>query len=71
MILFFAKGSIEAYVPPQQLKDLLAASLIRLSERNRVLAEPPDLNRKQFLAGELTRSARLQPSRKRRRLLHR
>jgi hypothetical protein len=71
MNLFFAKGSIEAYLPPRHLNHLLAESLIRLGERNRVLAGSPDSSRKQFLAGKLTRSAQLQASRKRRGLLHR
>jgi len=56
MSLYCATGSVEADLFPQ-LKDLLAESLAKLGQRNRVLAVPPDLSRLHSRAGELTRYA--------------
>jgi nickel-dependent lactate racemase len=56
MSLYCATGGIEADLFPQ-LKDLLAESLAKLGQRNRVLAVPPDQSRLHSRAGELTRYA--------------
>ena len=56
MSLYCAKGGVEADLFPQ-LKDLLAESLAKLGQRNRVLAVPPDQSRLHSRAGELTRYA--------------
>ncbi len=57
MSLYCAVGSVESDLSPRQLKDLLAESLAKLGERNRVLAVPPDQSREHSRAGELTRYA--------------
>src|ERR1035437_695847 len=54
MSLYCAAGSVEADLSPQQLNELLTASLAALGERNRVLAVPPDQSRAHSRAGELT-----------------
>ncbi len=56
MSLYCAVGSVEADLFPQ-LKDLLAESLAKLGQRNRVLTVPPDESRVHSRAGELTRYA--------------
>ena len=56
MSLYCAKGGVEADLFPQ-LEDLLAESLAKLGQRNRVLAVPPDQSRLHSRAGELTRYA--------------
>jgi len=56
MSLYCAVGSAESDLSSQRLKDLLAESLSKLGERNRVLAVPPT-NREHSRAGELTRYA--------------
>ncbi len=56
MSLYCAKGGVEADLFPQ-LKDLLAESLAKLGQRDRVLAVPPDQSRLHSRAGELTRYA--------------
>jgi nickel-dependent lactate racemase len=56
MSLYCAKGGVEADLFPR-LKDLLAESLAKLGQRNRVLAVPPDQSRLHSRAGELTRYA--------------
>jgi nickel-dependent lactate racemase len=55
MSLYLATGSPDTNLSPQQLKDLLAESLAKLGERNRVLVVPPDQSREHSRAGELTR----------------
>ena len=57
MSLYFAVGSPETDLSPSQLNDLLAESLAKLGERNRVLAVPPDMTRFHSRAGDLTRYA--------------
>jgi nickel-dependent lactate racemase len=57
MSLYCATGTIETDLSPRQLNDLLAESLARLGERNRVVAVPPDQSRVHSRAGELTRFA--------------
>jgi nickel-dependent lactate racemase len=57
MSLYCAVGSAESDLSSQRLKDLLAESLSKLGERNRVLAVPPDQTREHSRAGELTRYA--------------
>ncbi len=54
MSLYCATGSPDTDLSPQQLNDLLAESLAKLGERNRVLAVPPDQSREHSRAGELT-----------------
>src|ERR1035437_905835 len=54
MSLYCAAGSVEADLSPQQLNELLTASLAARGERNRVLAVPPDQSRAHSRAGELT-----------------
>jgi hypothetical protein len=56
MSLYCAIGGVEADLLPQ-LKDLLAESLAKLGQRNRVLAVPTDQSRLHSRAGELTRYA--------------
>ena len=56
MSLYCAIGGVEAELLPQ-LKDLLAESLAKLGQRNRVLAVPTDQSRLHSRAGELTRYA--------------
>jgi len=56
MSLYCAMGGVEADLLPQ-LKDLLAESLAKLGQRNRVLAVPLDQSRLHSRAGELTRYA--------------
>ena len=45
MSLYCATGSVEADLSPQQLEDLLLASLAKLGVRNNVLAVHPDQSR--------------------------
>jgi nickel-dependent lactate racemase len=54
MSLYCATGSIDTDLSGPQLKELLAESLAKLGERNRVLAVPPDQSRAHSRAGELT-----------------
>jgi hypothetical protein len=54
MSLYCAIGSEETDLSPQQLRDLLTASLDKLGTRDRVLAVPPDQSRFHSRAGELT-----------------
>lgn len=51
-----ATGSVEANLSPVELKDLLAESLAKLGQPNRVLAVPPDQSRMHSRAGELRSS---------------
>jgi nickel-dependent lactate racemase len=55
MSLYCATGSVETDLLPQQLRALLAESLAKLGQRNRVLAVPPDQSRLHSRAGDLTR----------------
>jgi nickel-dependent lactate racemase len=57
MSLYCAKGNVETDLSPLELKDLLAESMAKLGQRNRVLAVPPDQTRAHSRAGELTRYA--------------
>jgi nickel-dependent lactate racemase len=57
MSLYCAQGGIETDLSPRRLKDLLAESLAKLGQRNRVLAVPPDQSREHSRAGQLTRYA--------------
>ena len=57
MSLYCATGSVETDLLPQQLRALLAESLAKLGQRNRVLAVPPDQSRLHSRAGDLTRFA--------------
>jgi nickel-dependent lactate racemase len=57
MSLYCATGTIETDLSSRQLNDLLAESLARLGERNRVVAVPPDQSRVHSRAGDLTRFA--------------
>src|ERR1039457_6694782 len=57
MSLYCATGTIETDLSPRQLNDLLAESLARLGERNRLVAVPPDQSRLHSRAGALTRFA--------------
>ena len=57
MSLYCAKGSAETDLSPLELKDLLAESMAKLGQRNRVLVVPPDETRAHSRAGELTRYA--------------
>jgi nickel-dependent lactate racemase len=57
MSLYCATGSVETYLGPQQLHDLLAESLSKLGKRSRVLVVPPDQSRVHSRAGDLTRYA--------------
>jgi nickel-dependent lactate racemase len=57
MSLYCAKGNIDTDLSSQQLQELLAASLSKLGQRQRVLALPPDQTRGHSRAGELTRYA--------------
>jgi nickel-dependent lactate racemase len=54
MSLLCATGNPETDLSPQDLKDLLAQSMDKLGNRERVLAVPPDMTRIQSHAGELT-----------------
>ena len=57
MSIYCATGSTETDLSAEQLKALLAESLAKLGERNRVLAVPPDQSREHSRSGELTRYA--------------
>lgn len=57
MSLLCAKGSPETDLSLGEMNDLLVESLVRLGERNRVLAVPPDQSREHSRAGDLTRFA--------------
>jgi nickel-dependent lactate racemase len=57
MSLYCAKGNVETDLSPLELKDLLAESMAKFGQRNRVLAVPPDQTRAHSRAGELTRYA--------------
>lgn len=57
MSLYCPAGNVEADLSPR-LKNLLADSLAKPGERNRVLAVPPDQSRPHSRTGELTRYAR-------------
>src|SRR5580693_8603722 len=54
MSLYCATGGVESDLLPQ-LRDLLAESLAKLGQRNRVLVVPPDQSRVHSRAGDLTR----------------
>ncbi len=56
MSLYCATGGVESDLFPQ-LQDLLAESLTKLGQRNRVLIVPPDQSRTHSRAGDLTRYA--------------
>ncbi len=56
MSLYCATGGVESDLLPQ-LQDLLAESLAKLGQRNRVLAVPPDQSRIHSRSGDLTRYA--------------
>jgi nickel-dependent lactate racemase len=57
MSLYCAVGGVDTDLSGQQLNDLLAESLAKLGDRNRVLAVPPDITRLHSQAGALTRAA--------------
>jgi nickel-dependent lactate racemase len=54
MSLYCAAGSVDADLSLLQLRDLLAESLAKIGDRQRVLAVPPDQSRLHSRAGELT-----------------
>ena len=56
MSLYCATGDVKSDLLPQ-LQDLLAESLAKLGQRNRVLAVPPDQSRIHSRSGNLTRYA--------------
>jgi nickel-dependent lactate racemase len=56
MSLYCATGGVESDLLPQ-LRDLLAESLAKLGQRNRVLVVPPDQSRIHSRSGDLTRYA--------------
>ncbi len=56
MSLYCATGGVESDLLPQ-LQDLLAESLAKLGQRNRVLVVPPDQSRIHSRSGDLTRYA--------------
>ena len=57
MSLYYAVGSADTDLTPQQLNDLLVEGLAKLGPRNKVLAVPPDQTRAHSRAGDLTRFA--------------
>lgn len=57
MSLYCSIGSPETDLAPDQLKELLCASLTKLGARSSVLAVPPDQSREHSQAGPLTRFA--------------
>ena len=57
MSLYYAVGSADTDLTPQQLNDLLVEGLAKLCPRNKVLAVPPDQTRAHSRAGDLTRYA--------------
>ncbi|MGD0735001.1 MAG: lactate racemase domain-containing protein [Terracidiphilus sp.] len=57
MSLYCATGGVDTELTAPQLKQLLAESLAKLGQRNRVLAVPPDQSRMHSRAGDLTRNA--------------
>jgi nickel-dependent lactate racemase len=57
MSLYYAVGSVDTDLSPQQLNDLLVEGLAKLGPRNNVLAVPPDQTRAHSRAGDLTRYA--------------
>ena len=57
MSLYFAVGSADTDLTPQQLNDFLVEGLAKLGTRNKVLAVPPDQTRAHSRAGDLTRYA--------------
>ncbi len=57
MSLFYAQGSADTDLSPEQLKSLLTEALVRLGDRRKVLVVPPDQSREHSRAGELTRYA--------------
>jgi len=56
--MYCAVGGIDVELGPGQLKELLAESLGKLGQRERVLAVPPDMTRLHSQAGVLTCAAR-------------
>jgi nickel-dependent lactate racemase len=57
MSLYYAVGSADTDLTPQQLNDFLVEGLAKLGTRNKVLAVPPDQTRAHSRAGDLTRYA--------------
>ena len=57
MSLYYAVGSADTDLTPQQLNDFLVEGLAKLGTRNKVLAVPPDQTRAHSRAGDLTRFA--------------
>jgi nickel-dependent lactate racemase len=57
MSLYCAVGGEETSLSPQQMRELLSASLAKLGEHKNVLAVPPDESRIHSRAGDLTRYA--------------
>jgi nickel-dependent lactate racemase len=57
MSLYCSIGGVDTELSQEQLKSLLTGSLVKLGDRKRVLAVPPDQTRSHSHAGELTRFA--------------
>ncbi|MGC8548789.1 MAG: lactate racemase domain-containing protein [Acidobacteriaceae bacterium] len=57
MSLYCAIGSVDTQISGEQLKSILNETLVKLGDRKRVLAVPPDQTRSHSHAGELTRYA--------------
>ena len=57
MSLYCAIGGIDTQLSGEQLKSILNETLVKLGDRKRVLAVPPDQTRSHSHAGELTRYA--------------
>ena len=57
MSLYFARGSADAEISPDEAKAGLYEAFAKLGKRNRVLAVPPDFTRFHSKAGELTEYA--------------
>jgi nickel-dependent lactate racemase len=55
--LLCAEGGIDREISPAEMAELMSASLDKLSQRQRVLAAPPDMTRLHSQAGALTEAA--------------
>ena len=53
-MLFYAKGSKDTVINPEEMKQGLFEALAKLGDKNKVLAIPPDFTRYHSKAGELT-----------------
>jgi len=53
-MLFYAKGSKDTVINPEEMKQELFETLTKLGDKNKVLAIPPDFTRYHSKAGELT-----------------